>query len=545
MFRKGTSGILLFCVLFLGSLISRVWLMLRYMTLKSDRCFQILAAKNLDEGNGYTLSVQNAGDYIETVYRPLFGWPPAYSVSVSMLNNITKDYLNAAILLDIISVIVFYAAVLLFVWWNRDTLNNWLITLLLIFFGVSLAPFDGVHSTDFFALSFYILAVITFLRWFKTDQKNHLLIILSVIFALLPAVMRYGYYAMYMAFPSFLMVMAVLHKKRKYAIQSVVLGIVFGLFVGGYTYYQYKLTGVANPMPQGRHLNENGVLYFSNLKFTDAFLYNSLMEDAFIVNRLEGVSMALYVSFKYLVTLLIFSSIVYTVVKSIRVKKTDAFNVMVLLVILINVAYLMLVSVKNIVDTNSDQTWFWTYVKEYRYYAPAFIMAILFIFYNYKIIAGYRLNIAKYVVVPLMLIGVLYSVYAVAAGNEMGTFKRNYGSFFTKLDKLRKHSPEGKLVVVNDWDRPVDNASYGSLIQLYDYKVYHDFGEGVLVRTLFGDTSFVSNNHFNKFWDHSSQLSAFDTVYYIGEESSLRNANMTPEMNISSGAIPGVVTITQ
>lgn len=92
-----STRILIFVLLFISSLASRIWLTMRHMELGSDKCYQLLAAKNLDEGKGYSLSVQDAGNLEQTLYSPLSGWPPGYSLTISLAQKFTGDYFGTAI----------------------------------------------------------------------------------------------------------------------------------------------------------------------------------------------------------------------------------------------------------------------------------------------------------------------------------------------------------------------------------------------------------------------------------------------------------------
>ncbi len=537
------TRILVFVLLFIGSLTSRIWLTLRHMELGSDKCYQLLAAKNLDEGKGYSLSVQDAGDMTETIYRSLSGWPPGYSLLISAVEKFTGDYLQAALVLDIISVLIFYLALLLFIIWYKHKMKDWLIALALVFFGISSAPFTTLYSTDFLTVSFFMLAAILFIRWLDTAQKSYALLSLFILTALMLPFLRYGYYAMVFVFPAFLMCIALLKKEKKYAIQSILLGITFIAFIAGYTYYQVDLSGQPNPMSGGRHINEEGAMYFSNLRYFNAFLYNSLVNDFFILNRLSGTVKLAYEIVKYGITFLMFAMVLFICIDNIRKKRIDLFNILSLLIILINVAYLVLVSVKNKLDASEDGSWVWTYVKEYRYYAPAYFIAFLFIVYNYKELKNYRLKFVNFVILPLVFVGIGYSAYSLLTRNPIGTYKRNYADFLVKFDELKTHDPANKLIVVNYWDRPVDNTSYGSLFQLYDYKVYHDFGHGVLIRSTFVDSSAIVDNHFDKFWNNTQQLQKFDTVYYIGKVDELKNIKPDSVYNISPTGAPDLFSI--
>lgn len=522
----GQTRIIVFILLFISSLTSRIWLTLRHMELGSDKCYQLLAAKNLNEGNGYSLSVQDAGNLTETIYKSLSGWPPGYSLMIVFVEKFTNDYLQAALVLDVFSVIVLYLALLLYIIWYNGKIKDWMIVLALIFFGVSSGPFTALYSTDFLTVSFFVLAAVLFTRWLETAQKSYVLLVLFVLTALMLPFLRYGYYAMVFVFPVFLMCIALLKKERKYAIQSVLLGLAFVAFIAGYTFYQVNLSGQSNPMSGGRHINEDGVLYFSNLRYINAFLYNSLINDFFILNRLSGTVKVVYEIIKYTITFLMFAMVVIICINNIRKKRIDFFNVLSLLIMLINVAYLVLVSVKNKLDASEDGSWIWTYVKEFRYYAPAYFMTILFILYNYKDLKDYMFKFVNFIILPLMFIGIGYSSYTLLTRNPIGTYKRTYHDFLVKFDELKSHDTAGKLVVVNHWNRSVDNTSFGSLMQLYDYKVYHDFGYGALVRSTFVDSAAIINNRIDKFWNNTQQLRMFDTVYYIGNEEDLKKAKI-------------------
>lgn len=91
------SRLVIFILVFAASFVSRTWLTLRHMDLGSDKCYQLIAAKNMKEGNGYSICVQDADNLSETLYGPLSGWPPGYSLTISLAQKLTGDYFTAAI----------------------------------------------------------------------------------------------------------------------------------------------------------------------------------------------------------------------------------------------------------------------------------------------------------------------------------------------------------------------------------------------------------------------------------------------------------------
>lgn len=516
------TRLVIFALVFIASLVSRTWLTLRHMDLGSDKCYQLIAAKNLKEGHGYSICVQDADDLSQTLYGPLSGWPPGYSVMIIAAYQLTGDYMQAAVALDVFSVIVLYAALLLFFTWWGKRLNYWLGIGLLVFLGISSAPFYMLFSTDFLALSFYVLASVVFVRWLETGMRNHVLFGVFVLSAVFPPFFRFGFYPLLFVFPFCLMVMRFVTKEKRYFTFSMLTGVLFVAFIVWYSYFQIRLNGQATLMSGERHGDTAFSLHFSNLRMFTPFVFNSYIDDVFIANRLGGVLAVLYNVARIVFTLAIMWFVFAITFKKTRDRNSDFINILTACTIIVNVLFLVALSLKYNMDSNADGSWQWTYVREYRYYSPSYFMIFLFGVYNYQTFSGNLKRILGILILPLVIIGIAYSIFNLAKGSKMGTYEYNNRPFLTKMDELRKHNRDKALVLVNSWERAIDNTSYGSLIQLYGFKVYHDFGDGNLSKALIAGTNKIEDNHIEGIWSNSSQLADYDTVYYLGNDSTLR-----------------------
>jgi hypothetical protein len=539
------NRIILFLLLFLVSLCSRVWLTVRYMDLGSDKCYQMLAAKNMDEGQGYSISVQNADNPVETIYGPLSGWPPGYSLTISLAQKITGDYFTAAILLDVLSVVVFYSALLLFFLWWGSRFKSWMVNLLLVFWGLSSAPFYMLFSTDFLSLSFFILSSVVFLRWLETGRSNNILLVVFLITAMLPGFFRYGFYPLMFVYPACLMALAIVKKDRKYALLSVATGVVFLAFIGLYSYYQLTLNGQASYMSGDRHGKESSALFFENLRYFNPFFFNSILHDGFIVNRLGGILLISYSTLKALFSLLVIVLIFRVTLRRIRSDENNYLAILTLSTVIVNVLFLALLSVKYKLDTNADGTWHWTYVQEFRYFSPSYFMFLLLLLREYQAMGKIEKGFIHIAILPLMLVGILYSSYTIVSGNTIGTYKHRYKLLTERIEELKKHTPDNNLVIVNGWSRELDNTAYGSLMQLYGYKVYHDFGANEYARKLIADPhSKMLDNNIDKIWNVSLGVNSFDTVFYMGSDSLLKTIFTTPEFNVTNTPVEHFYSIT-
>ena len=86
-------------------------------------------------------------------------------------------------------------------------------------------------------------------------------------------------------------------------------------------------------MDGGRHINEPGKWYFNNLQYFNPFIYNSLIPDGFIVNRLNGILATAYTIFKFAVTVGVVLMVLSVCIKNVRNKKVDHFNLLTFLII--------------------------------------------------------------------------------------------------------------------------------------------------------------------------------------------------------------------
>src|SRR5690606_8197526 len=319
-----------------------------------------------------------------------------------------------------------------------------------------------------------------FTRWLETGMHNKGLMAMFIIAAMLPAFYRYGYYPLIFIFPFCLITIAWLKKEKRYVTPAILIGLLLAGFIACYTYYQMYLNGQGALISEGRHAQDKTFLHFSNLRFAKPFLFNSRFNDSFIMNRFDGGLLAAYNAIKLFITLALLTFVFRVSLRNIRNRQVDYLNILTVCTILVNVLFLVAMSIKYKLDTNEDNSWQWTYVREFRYYSPAYFMTFLMLAYNYANFNTTGKRIVQFVVAPLVAIGICYSLYTALSGNPIGTFTHNHKSFINKREELKRHKKEGALVIVNGWSRDLDNTAYGSLIQLEGFKVYNDFGTGKL-----------------------------------------------------------------
>ncbi|MCB9046928.1 MAG: hypothetical protein H6550_12420 [Chitinophagales bacterium] len=500
-------------VLLILSCVGRISLTLHYMDLLPDKVRHILAAKNMNEGHGFATSYQSIENVTETVYTPITAWPPGYSILVGAMQKITGGYLSAAIAIDVLSVILFYLGLYVLLDRYKEQLNKSIAAFILIFFGVSLAPFGQLSSTDLLSISFFMFAVGLFMKWIDNGMKTNWVVLLFVLSAFIPAFARYGYYPIVFIFPIFLFALFLLKRDKAYLFRSVTLFVLFGGLIALYAYYQYRLSGVtpATTLPE-RHRVDDGVsIYWENIKEFNEFVYNGILSDFFITNRLSGTLALIYKSIKLLITFAFCFLIIHVCYREYISKRLRNVNLFILVTYLVNVSFLVLLSLKNPMDRSmtGDVLYVWTYVIELRYFAPSYILALIFVLYNYGNWSRFEGLFVNAIIMPLVIVSCLYSLYTVASGNKTGAYKHTHKDFLAIREELKGHDPANTLVLVNGWNRTLNNNAYSSLIELegYDVLPINDVG--------FADASA------KWYWNNMKRFKQYDKVYYVGDAEKL------------------------
>ena len=93
-----------FCLLL--ALTLRVKYEMNFPQLDSDYATETEAAKNFSEGHGFSVAIVNPNNLSEITYKPLTMWPVGYAMALLPLYYISGSFINAAVLLQCISVVI-------------------------------------------------------------------------------------------------------------------------------------------------------------------------------------------------------------------------------------------------------------------------------------------------------------------------------------------------------------------------------------------------------------------------------------------------------
>jgi hypothetical protein len=512
-------------LIFILSFLSRNWLNYEYREFDSDKCYQLAGANNLEQGLGYTIGIMNPND-LSTTQSYISGWPPGYSYLVVFLNKFTHDSVNSSILLDQLAVFIFYLSLLLFYFQYCQKINNIFVLYFLLFFGINNASFFTLGSTDFLSLSFLLISVFLFLKLLGNEKNKRTTLCFFLLTSSLPFLIKFSYLPFIFLFPIFLILQPSDKNIKLRNVKKSILLIFFYLFIA--SFYIWFITYSSGSQPMGkRHLETNETFHFQNLLYFNPFLFNSVLNDFFITNRLVGFGGKLYLIFKYFTTTFILIAFLnYISGQLVRRQSVNDYLLITLIVLILNVGFISFLSVIYVADNNfmDGGKWVWTYVKEFRYFAPSYFMFLLAIplWINGKSIKQSR---GLIFLLFLGFIGTLYSFVNEIRENPVGRYETKYSEFLNIKQSLStlKVSKTNTLILMNISERPVDNTAYSSLLELDGYKVFYDFGnEGLGQRTLSG----FPNNSFNataRLLANKNIYHRYENIIFIGKQCQLES----------------------
>src|SRR5438105_2365269 len=109
------------------------------LQLDADKLFQAIAAKHQVEGHGITIKQVHVSNLSKANYEPLIGWPPGYTLIVSLIYPIVNNLDVSCFIIDIFSIVFFFVALRLLL--KQLQFPAYLINLLLLFNGLTITDY--------------------------------------------------------------------------------------------------------------------------------------------------------------------------------------------------------------------------------------------------------------------------------------------------------------------------------------------------------------------------------------------------------------------
>ena len=346
--------------------------------MNTDKARQLEAAYELLQGHGVSLESYNLTTF-QPAFVPIVEWPPGYSFLIAGTSFFTGgNVYKASFILDALALTGLWVCLL----WLTSLLQFELLPrcALFLFLGISKPPLNEIPSADLCGTVAF-LAACGLAVWhmskpllqrkpliFFGGQSVFLFIMVSLKYSLLPACFAIG--ASFIVYSFF-------SKENFYKTGLALLGL-FGVCLFAVFLYNDMRSGHLNGL-YNRYASPERHLHLSNLTLFNPFIiatffHLDVFRQRFNIPVVQAVAVA--------ATAALFIVIVIAIFQKIKKSQAVFFDHLVYTVIISVVAFLAALSVYLPKDIHP--TLQWTYVKDFRYFAPAVFMVLLYLLKNFR-----------------------------------------------------------------------------------------------------------------------------------------------------------------
>ena len=484
-----------YLVILLVTIILRLLSEINNPILTSDYSIQIEAAKNFIKTGSFSHTWVNAADLSTIKSSPLTTWPVGISFFAVFFNFFTSNLIYSQICFQCLGVLLFiFGSIKLLKFFKVDLIY---INLFLLLYAFNSAPFYYLGPTDLFTASLFLWLVYLALKQSNNSDYNVWQISYIIILTFIAATLRFACIPNIVIIPTYFFVLALLNRNKNFFIKGTIILAGSSLLV--------MLFYIIFPIDGGRvsfiDTLKSGNLYYSHLKWFDAFPLKSLFFTRVIEFRLPYNALVIFL---YRVGLLLFSFLFLAFLLSRFIKKLNIFifikefkqknisqNALVALMFIctftVIVGFITLQTLTSSPENNSfGPTWMpkiWTFVYCTRYFIYIMFLIIILFFIAYhqskkenKLV--FKLFNSLYVLffcwAFLYWLFINYQFYSPTgngAGSEWINEKTNI-TIFNKINAIQKTKPNAAIVFTSYKNKMVEGliTSYSAATPTDDYE---------------------------------------------------------------------------
>jgi len=410
-------------LIFLASFAFRCEDFYLFREFNADKAHQLHAAYELLQGNGVSLESYDLNTF-QAHQKPLVAWPPGYSYVVAGTSKVTGlSVYGASWAVDIFALAALWCVLLWFTFLLRFTVLQTAVLFLLIGYGRT--PWVYLWSADTLGAALFLISAA--LNVYVVNQKGRKINV--AVFALaqlvLISVMCFLKFSLFPAYFSlaFSVFSFSWKGKEKHYRAGLIMLLSILVSMGLLLLYNLRLSGDGSSI--GSLEQQHRGLFFSNLLMYSPFLVKSLIYYEGIVQRMQSHRIELFLQ---ALNLLVIFLILFHIGKRMLAGKADYFSHLVFWTTVCVCSFLSFLSVYYSQETFIG-TYYWTYVKELRYFLPVIFLLTLYLIRNFQV----RLPHAVFSAFTLAFIGFAalfgfgLNSYYKFTGNRAGSFENMVG----------------------------------------------------------------------------------------------------------------------
>jgi hypothetical protein len=447
----------------------------------SDDSYSIAAAKNLDDGHGYTIATVSEHDLSLTYYDPLNKWPPGYSVLLVLIKRLTKtDWITACYILNAIGATLLILALRkIFVLLQ---IPGRITNIYLLFTGFFHHSFLSIWFSDLLAMTCFMWAIALLLQ--MTIKNKNLILCSSAAGLLLGFCAWLKYLYLPISLVPFIFFLYYSWKKSQVRLtRPLLVGIIIVLISAVVElWFQHYHTGTffyLNPTKEG--------FFPRNLLHPGAVIPGSLFDLEFCTVQLSVMLHIPYPNFFFIWKCLNVILTAGLLVLICRFYRNNGFRIDQPMHIYMNLGMAISVSIYAFLyflsltqgPYSSHSTPFWTYIEEIRYYGvvSVFIQQGLFFLILYQrdlsgVFKKYFILSVTAIITLVIFHGFYYLPKEALIKKEFGKNRKTEQFDFIVLKTASDLLKDGnKLVVCTNVVQEANIASLSGASGLYNIKI--------------------------------------------------------------------------
>ncbi|PWT95514.1 MAG: hypothetical protein C5B52_17630 [Bacteroidetes bacterium] len=416
------------------------WCILIYnFKIGNDKSLQLLAAKNIVNGNGLTINTVHASDISREIYVPLYAFPGGYSYLIAPFYALVRNLDLTSLGLDLVTAFffLFFLRKLLI----RIRFPIWLVNFSILFWGLNIPVYITRNGpTDFLSLTFCIVAIyLTITSIQKNDRAWKFGIYIGITLFILEQ-LRYLNIPASLIIPVFLFWNGIKLKNRNtLKIGLISLTIVFAgmiLFHDGFVWVFKMLASHQNLSGNFSHnIISTRSWYPENLLHCYPF-----MADAFVNVDLILTQISMHTSMNYgtganLITLLCLPlqitgaiAICYFILRTQFISR-EAQKIFILLgggISISTLVILLYLSLKKDGHIPPPIDSYWTYIADGRYFAfiSLYTYCTIILCANF-LFKGNFLKLCKMIFLGLLCLGIIHGIWYVSKISFVNKLKQS------------------------------------------------------------------------------------------------------------------------
>jgi hypothetical protein len=491
-------------LLFFITLFIRFYEFNTFRDLNSDKVRQLHGAYNLMAGKGISFSSYdlNTG---KQQFLPIIDWPPAYSYMAAGISKVSGlDLYKASLLMDFIFISLLWVSLA----WLMNLSGATLIqkAAVFLFLSFSRTPLNFIYSADLIGTVLFLLSCCLNLWFIKGKYKNQILfyscqfmLIVAMCFlkySLLPAIASLG--VSMISFGIF----SKQSKAWKAGLALIVLLLLANVLLSNYS---HSLNENSSGLYSIRK-SLGDTFYPKNLKLIHPFLLAAFVYfDPFYLR----ISSVVINTVGLITTAVLIFWITKNLFTKIRAKASGYLDHQVVYTLYAVVAFLCLLSLLYPSDENG--TYKWSFVKEFRYYSPAVLLAMVYLFQQFSFEKLRRGHLLSVFIGSATVFALLLTTYYWMINNKAGSFASSSGELVNVASYVRERKGDNVYFLSRSNDNATD-AKVTSLAAVYGAKV------AVTYYNYFPDSTFMLPFLKDKLVDKEKKL-----IIYLGENLKVLN----------------------